>query len=192
LNGEPITNPVSLVLEDQNFRAVQQITTTNGEYLFYDLPASESGYNVVFSQDLNTHLGYDEVASWVWIGPLPVQDGDTIDLPNMEIGLPGLLPVYPSSDSILKLGPITSQNPLVFEWTSYPGESQYWLELRASNTLQVIWQSGFLDSPTVSFDGNLINGDTIRPGSYWWSVSVRLADTKMTISGPLRSFYLTP
>lgn len=188
--GKLLTEQVNLVLENQAYQVIQETTTTNGKFRFENLPTSFDGYNILFSQAKNPQFNSNEIINWAWIGPIAVQDGFEIRLSDIEIGLVGLLPVNPAQDAIINTGPISPINPLVFEWTPYPSASQYWLDLRSANDLQVIWQSGLLNSNTITFDGVLANGNTIQPGSYWWQVSARVNDSFFNISGPLRSFYL--
>lgn len=191
-NTNPLKDNVTLVLEDQAFNVIREVTFLGGEYIFNNLPASPEGYNVLFSQERNPQFGIDEVASWVWIGPIPVQDGDVIRLAEMEIGLLGLHQTNPPPDTFMNLSAISPQNPLIFEWTPYPSATQYWLDLRFGSTLQLVWQSNFLDTNAISFDGILANGEPLHPGTYWWQVSARSEDMLMTITGPLAGFTINP
>jgi hypothetical protein len=192
LNGAPATRAVTLILEDQTYQVIREIVTSTGEFRFENLPSSAQGYNVLFALEKNPDFSFDEVAQWAWIGPIAVNDGDVIRLADMEISLLGFQPLHPPSDSILSVRSITPQTPLVFEWGPYPSADKYWLELRSGRTLQLVWQSGLLDTNTISFDGVLVTGENIPAGSYWWNISARKADANLTISGPLRSFFLSP
>lgn len=192
LHGAQLPQPVTLILEDQEYRIIQEITFSNGEYRFENLPASSEGYNILFAQDRNPQFAVGEVVSWAWIGPIPVQDGDMFLLPNIEIGLLGLRPVNPPDGALLNAGSITPQNPLIFEWDPFPSASHYWVDLRIGPSLQLVWQSEYVNNQTVSFDGILMNGETIQPNSYWWSVGARIDEALITISAPLTSFTLKP
>jgi hypothetical protein len=190
--GSPPDRVVRLVLEDKDYRVVREIEVSGGDYLFEDLPASEEGYNVVFTQDRNPQFSVDEVASWAWIGPTPVGDGDTVFLADLEIGLLGLHQLNPPVDAYLNDNTITSESPLIFEWTPYPLASRYWLDLRYGSALQMVWQSDFVESPSVAFDGNLTDGATIEPGTYWWRVGAQVDGISMTVSGSLAGFTIRP
>lgn len=192
LNGAPLDQPVTLALENQAYQPIQEITFSNGELYFENIPASFEGYNILFSRDKNPHFNPNAVINWAWVGPIVVQDGDVTRLADMEIGALGLQPIFPQQDAILNLDSITAQNPLVFEWRPYPSASGYWIDLRSGSTLNLIWQSVFSDSNTIAFDGILANGEPIPPGSYWWNVSARVEDNFMTISGGLAGFSLNP
>jgi hypothetical protein len=191
LNGLPLTQTVSLILEDQRYNVIQELAVSN-EYVFDNIPPSTEGYNVLFTMDRNPQYSFDEVASWAWIGPVPVQDGDLIRLADLDIALFGLYQLHPPPDTFLSAGSITPQTPLVFEWSPYPSASHYWLDLRTGQSLQMVWQSASLEANSVTFDGILANGEPIQPGTYWWRVSARIDDISMTISGPLAAFTLNP
>jgi hypothetical protein len=192
LNGAPPAQPMTIILEDQNYQVVQEISAESGIYRFDNLVASLEGYNVLFTQASNPHFDTQEVVSWAWIGPIPVQDGDYYLLPHLEIAPFGLVPLSPMDGAIINTDSISSANPLTFDWTAYPGGAQYWMELRAGPALQMVWQSDFVIDPSVAFDGVLINGEPIQAGNYWWSVGVRLDDPRINITGPLAGFTLRP
>ncbi|MGC9349407.1 MAG: hypothetical protein ACP5JG_14810 [Anaerolineae bacterium] len=192
LEGEPPSQAVTLVLENQAYRVVREIEVSDGEYRFENLSASTEGYNVVFTQDRNPQFEVDNVVSWAWIGPTPVGDGDTVRLADLDIGLLGLHQVNPPLDASLDAGTITPESPLVFEWTPYPLASRYWLDLRSGSALQLIWQSDFVESPSVAFEGELTDGKAIDPGTYWWRVSAQVDGIAMTVSGPLAGFTIRP
>jgi hypothetical protein len=191
-HGAPPSRPVTLILEDQEYRVIQEITILNGEYRFENLPASSEGYNVLFAQEQNSQFSAYEVVSWAWLGPIPVKDGDRLHLPAMEIALVGLMPVNPPDGAIISASSITPHNTLVFEWDPFPSASHYWVDLRVGTVLQLVWQSDYVDSPAVSFDGVLMNGEMIQPNSYWWSVGARLEGGLITIAAPLTSLMVKP
>jgi hypothetical protein len=191
-HGAPPSRPVTLILEDQEYRVIQEITILNGEYRFENLPASSEGYNVLFAQEQNSQFSAYEVVSWAWLGPIPVKDGDRLHLPAMEIALVGLMPVNPPDGAIISASSITPHNTLVFEWDPFPSASHYWVDLRVGPVLQLVWQSDYVDSPAVSFDGVLMNGEMIQPNSYWWSVGARLEGGLITIAAPLTSLMVKP
>jgi hypothetical protein len=191
-HGELPTQMLALILEDQAYQVIQEINISTGEYVFANLPVSSEGYNVLFTQSKNPQFGLNEVVSWAWIGPVPVQDGDFHVLPDLQIALVGLDPLKPADGGMLKASSITTQNPLRFEWNAYPAAAQYWVELRAGPALDLVWRSGYIDTTNISFDGILLNGERIPPGSYWWSVGARMNEPLITIASPLRSFTLQP
>jgi hypothetical protein len=191
-HGAPPSRPVTLILEDHEYRVIQEITILNGEYRFENLPASSEGYNVLFAQEQNSQFSAYEVVSWAWLGPIPVKDGDRLHLPAMEIALVGLMPVNPPDGAIISASSITPHNTLVFEWDPFPSASHYWVDLRVGPVLQLVWQSDYVDSPAVSFDGVLMNGEMIQPNSYWWSVGARLEGGLITIAAPLTSLMVKP
>jgi len=191
-HGVPPSRPVTLILEDQEYRVIQEITILNGEYRFENLPASSKGYNVLFAQEQNSQFSAYEVVSWAWLGPIPVKDGDRLHLPAMEIALVGLMPVNPPDGATISASSITPHNTLVFEWDPFPSASHYWVDLRVGPVLQLVWQSDYVDGTAVSFDGVLMNGAMIQPNSYWWSVGARLEGGLITIAAPLTSFMVKP
>jgi hypothetical protein len=191
-HGALPTQTLTLVLEDQTYQVIQEINISNGEYVFANLPASSEGYNVLFTQSKNPQFSPSEVLSWAWIGPVPVQDGDFHVLPDLQVALVGLAPVKPADGGILKASSISAQTPLRFEWSAYPAAAQYWVELRAGSTLELVWRSNYVDTLSVDFDGTLLNGERIVPDSYWWSAGARMNEPLITISNPLRSFTLQP
>jgi hypothetical protein len=186
-----LDEPVLLNLENQDLFTVQQITSPpGGEYTVFDLLPSAKGYSILFSQDINPGFRTDQVVRWGLVRTSPVLTGEMTGMPDLEISLLGLGPVTPLPDAQLTNGPITLDNPLRFEWSAYPAADQYWVELRLNRLSAPVWDSGFIDSTTVNFDGTLWSGATIQPGTYWWSVGVRVDEQAMTISSPVWEFDL--
>jgi hypothetical protein len=192
MGGAPATQSVTLVLEDNQYRAIREVVTSGGEYRFDGLAASDDGYHVVFSHSRNPQFEYDDVVGWSWVGPMRVRDGDVIRLPDMEIGLLGLHQTNPSLDAFVSTASITQERPLVFTWTPYPSASSYWLELRSGSAQRLVWESDFVTSTSVDFEGPLSDGTLLAAGSYWWRVSARIGDGAVTVSGPLAGFTLIP
>jgi hypothetical protein len=192
LDGAPPESAVRLTLEDQATLVVRELEVTGGSYRFEALPASAEGYNVTFTQDRNPEFGVDDVVSWAWIGPAAVRDGCVTSLPDLEIGLLGLHQLNPSLDAFIGMGAATPANPLVFKWTPYPAASRYWVDLHAGGTLARVWQSGVVTTESVAFDGNLDNGETLQPGTYWWRVGAQVDGINLTVSGPLAGFTVRP
>jgi hypothetical protein len=186
------TQTLTLILEDQTYQVIQEIQVSTGEYVFANLPTSIEGYNILFTQSKNQQFAPNEVVSWAWIGPVPVQNGDFHVLPDLQIALVGLDPIKPSDGAIMKAGSITAENPLRFEWSEYSDAAHYWVELRTGPTLELVWRSGYIDALSINFDGVLLNGERISPGGYWWSVGARMKEPLITITSPLRSFTLQP
>lgn len=192
LDGAPPESAVRLTLEDQATLVVRELEVVGGAYRFAALPASAEGYTVAFAQDRNPQFGFDDVVSWAWIGPAEVRDGRVTSLPDLEIGLLGLHQLSPSVDAFLGMGAATPANPLVFAWTPYPDASRYWVDLHAGGTLELVWQSGVVTTESVAFDGNLDNGETLQPGTYWWRVGAQVDGINLTVAGPLAGFTVRP
>jgi hypothetical protein len=191
-HGALPTQTLTLVLEDQTYQVIQEMDISSGEYVFANLPTSPEGYNVLFTQSKNPQFAPNEVVSWAWIGPVPLQNGDFHVLPDLQIALVGLDPIKPSDGAIMKAGSITAENPLRFEWSQYSDAAHYWVELRTGPTLELVWRSGYVDALSINFDGILSDGERISPGGYWWSVGARMKEPLITITSPLRSFTLQP
>ncbi len=192
LQGTPPGPAVTLLLEDPTYQVLREVEVTTGDYRFEALPASADGYRVVFRQHRNPQFDFDDVVAWAWIGPTPVQAGDVIRLPDLEIGLLGLQQINPPPDVFLTSGAITPQEPIEFKWTPYPSASRYWVELLQGSALTLVWRSDFIADPAFAFEGRLADGQAVQPGSYWWRAGAQIEDRAVTLSGPLAGFTLRP
>jgi hypothetical protein len=181
---------VTLTLEDQTYHVLRELEVSGGDYRFENLPASAEGYNVVFAQASNSQFGVEDVVSWAWVGPLAVQDGAVVEVPDLEIGLLGLIQTNPPVDAFVDA--VTPQTPLTFEWTPYPAASRYWVELYAGRTLQRVWQSDAIAATSVVFDGILEGGEVLASGTYWWRIGAEVDGIAMTLAGPLEGFTVRP
>jgi hypothetical protein len=190
LRGEVLDETVRINIENLDLFTVQQITIPGGDYAIYDLAPSVKGYSILFSQDINPGFSLDQVIRWGTVKASPVLAGEMIDLPDLEIGLLGLQPVVPLPDAVITTELVSALNPLRFAWTTYPSAEQYWVELRSNRLSAPVWDSGFISTTSVDFNGTLWSGAAIQPGTYWWSVGAHLNERTMTISGPVWEFTL--
>jgi hypothetical protein len=190
LRGTVLDDAIQLSVENQDTSTVQQITSPGGDYLVYDLIPSVRGYSILFSRDINPGFSQNLVIRWGTVRVSPVLAGDLAELPDLEIGLLGLQPIAPLPEAVVASGPITALNPFRFEWTAYPSADKYWVELRSNRFSAPVWDSGFISTTSIDFNGLLWNGSTIQPGTYWWSIGARVDERAMTISGPLWEFTL--
>ena len=188
--GDVLDEEVVLALENQDIYYVQQLTIPDGEYVVYDLAPASNGYSLLFSQNNNLGFPQNQVIRWGLVKASPVVAGEITSFPDMEISLMGMQPVMPVISAEVSDGPVNAQNPLRFEWTAYPDADQYWLELRANRLSAPIWDSGFISTNSVAFNGVLWSGFAIQPGTYWWSVGVRIDEQAMTIASPAWEFTL--
>lgn len=195
LDGVPIEENVQLILEDQSFNQIAEtIVASNGIYTYYDVPTNLDGYNILFSQDQNDNLGVYEVVSWGWLGPIIVQDGAAIDLPDFDIGLQGFEYTNPTPDSQIPITSITENSPITFQWTGYPYAGTYWVTLLDGDNLNEVWKSGLITNLSVNFNGTLNDSSKIQAGQYWWGVGFQgtLGDYNITAFGFLDGFTVTP
>jgi hypothetical protein len=188
--GQVLDEPVLLDIENQDLFSVQQITSPDGEYTVFNLLPSSRGYSILFSQDINPGFDIDEVIRWGLVRVSPVVSGEVASLPDLEISLQGLRPLAPLPSAQIANGPVTSLNPLRFEWNAYPAADQYWVELRSNRLSAPVWDSGFISATAVDFDGTLWSGASIQPGTYWWSVGVQVDELALTLSSPVWEFQL--
>ena len=188
--GDVLDEEVVLSLENQDIYYIQQLTFPDGEYVVYDLAPAANGYSVLYSQNNNPGLPQNQVIRWGLVKASPVAAGDITSFPDLEISLMGMQPVMPAADAEISDRLVNPQNPLRFEWTTYPGADQYWVELRANRLAAPVWDSGFININAVEFNGILWSGYAIQPGTYWWSVGVRIDERAMTIASPAWEFSL--
>lgn len=195
LNGIPIEENAYLILEDQSFTQIAEtIVSQDGIYTFYDVPTNLDGYNILFSQDHNNDYGVYDVVSWGWLGPIIVQEGSVIDLPDFDVGLQGLEYLNPIPDSQISGSAITENSPLSFQWTGHPYAESYWVTLLDGENFVEIWKSGVMTNPSADFDGRLNDNSIIQPGQYWWVVGFKgtLGDFTITGFGFLDGFTVIP
>lgn len=167
INNAPPASPLALTLENKSYQAIARATTGDGgSYAFPNVPASAEGYNVVFSQDLNPNSQIDRVATWAWLGPVPVRGGQTVDLPALDIALMGLQPSAPAHEGVVPGG-----QPVNFSWTPYPQATGYWLDLSRGDDQQNAWQSPLQPGTSATWDGTVAGQRA--PGTYWWGVGAR-------------------
>ncbi len=183
LDGTPASEGVTLKLEDQTYNVIAETTVgADGVYAFADLEASSGGYNVLFAQEWNTQYGIDQVVSWGWMGPVTVEDGAVVELPDFELSLSGFGQINPEPDATFSTAALSSQTPVVFEWAAYPQAVAYWVDLARGEESEVVWQSTLIQDTSVAFDGTLDGGTHIQPGEYWWGVGARRALGSYTLT----------
>jgi hypothetical protein len=171
LDGQEVEPGVVLVLEDQAFNTVEEITMgPDGRYHFEDLAPTDQGYNVAFSWERNQTYGLDEVVAWGWIGPVAYADQEAVQLPDLDIGLLGLEHIRPEPDAPLSGSSISAARPLTFVWDFHPTAARYWVDILAGPSFERVWRSPFTLSTSIDFDGQLDSGGHIQPGTYWWAI----------------------
>jgi hypothetical protein len=139
-----------------------------------------------------------EVASWAWLeGDAPPDDIAT-ELPDLEISLEvnseRLEQVVPADGASFPVGQISTQTPLAFEWTPYPGATRYWVDLGRESETTPVWQSLLTLFTSASFNGTLTDGTTVTAGAYWWSVGTRkqVGEYQSFVYGWPRSLTIEP
>lgn len=195
LNGTPAGSNVNVRLEDQHYNLIAETTTgTDGVYVFRDLEPSGEGYNVIFAREWNTGYAIDQVVSWGWVGPVAVDDGSVIEVPDFEISLQGFEQINPKPNTVFSAAALSPESPIVFEWTTYPQAMAYWVDLAHGEEQEIIWQSSRVQATFLAFDGKIENGTQIQPGEYWWGVGARrpLGPYMLTIYGYLPVFMIDP
>jgi hypothetical protein len=165
----------------------------DGVYAFTDLQASGEGYNVTFAQEWNSHYGTDQVISWGWFGPVAVEDGMVVELPDFDVSLLGFGQVSPEADATFSAAAISPGNPITFEWTAYPQAAKYWVDLVRGEEQELVWQS-VVQATSLAFDGTLDGGGHIQPGDYWWGVGARRESGSypLTVYGYLPGLIIEP
>jgi hypothetical protein len=183
LNGQAVNDDVLLKLEDAAGHTVAETTVAeDGRFTFANVASSDKGYVVVFAQEWNSQYDVGEVISWGWLGHVPVETGEEVALPDLDISLKGFEQVSPEPNA-----KFSSAEPIQFEWRAYPGASSYWLDLIREDEQNVLWQSAPVQALSLTFDGKTKNGDPIQPGEYWWGVGARrnVNDYTMAVYGYL-------
>jgi hypothetical protein len=193
-DGIPVEAGVTVKLEDPNYTVVGTANTdAQGVYTFDGLTVSSAEFNVLFSKEFNERYDDAEVVSWTWLGPVTVSE-TTTELPDFEVGLLSFEQIHPPPEESLSVDEISAQNLLTFEWTPYPGASVYWVDLMQGDDLNLVWQSPFVDTTAVGFNGTLDDDSHITPGTYWWGVgaSKEVGEYELTAYGYLTAFDITP
>ena len=175
LDGAPAPAGLVLHLQTQAYDAVGETTvTTGGEYSFVNVPDSGEGYDVTFAQEWNdATYQRDTVATWAWLGPVVVQNGAELRLPDLDISLLGMKPLTPTFAAQVSAQAIAAGQPIDFTWSSYPQAGAYWLDLTGDPDNATVWQSPLLQIASGSWNGRSADGAPVAPGEYWWSVGAR-------------------
>jgi hypothetical protein len=169
-----VAEGVVLYLQTQAYTTVQHTTVgAGGEYAFTSVPASSDGYDVTFAQDWNEAYQRDTIATWAWLGPISVQDGAQLRLPDLEISLLGMQPVTPAFAKQISQQAISAQQPISFTWSAYPQADAYWMDISRESDNQTVWQSPLVHGTSADWSGQTSTGAPAGPGTYWWSVGVR-------------------
>ena len=195
MNGTPVAEGVALKLEDRSYNIVAEtIVVADGVYAFTDLEASSEGYNVLFAQEWNPEYEIVQVVSWGWLGPVIVESGAVVPLPDFELSLLGFGQVSPEPNAAIFAAALLPENATVFEWTAYPQAVTYWVDLSPGEELEVVWQSGLVQGTSVTFDGTLDDGAHILPGEYWWGIGARqeLGPYMLTVYGYQQRLSIEP
>lgn len=185
---------VKLKLENQSYSVVAETTVgAEGAYAFSDLEPSSQGYNVTFAQKWNAQYGTDQVVSWGWLGPVAVENGAAVELPDFDVSLLGFSQVNPGPDETFSAAAVSPQDPITFEWAAYPQAVKYWVDLVRGEEQELVRQSVIQDT-SFAFDGTLGNGAHIQPGEYWWGVGARreLGPYKLNVYGYLPGLIIEP
>lgn len=194
LNGAPVGEGVRLKLEDRSYNVIAETTVgAGGVYAFNNLEPSSKGYNVLFAQKWNPQYETDHIVSWAWLGPVAVEDGRVVELPDFDISLLGFGQVSPEADATFSAAALSPNNPITFEWTAYPQAVKYWVDLVRGEEQELVWQS-LIQSTSLAFDGTLGSGAHIQSGEYWWGVGARrdLGPYKLTVYGYLPGLIIEP
>ncbi|TEU12947.1 MAG: hypothetical protein E3J21_19810 [Anaerolineales bacterium] len=194
LDGAPVSGGATLKLENQSYNVIAETTVgADGAYAFTDLEPSSQGYNVLFAQAWNSQYGTDQVVSWGWLGPVSVENGTVVELPDFDVSLLGFSQVNPGPDETFSAAALSPENPITFEWTAYPQAVKYWMDLVRGEAQELVWQS-LIQSTSFAFDGTMGNGAHIQPGEYWWGVGARreLGPYPLTVYGYLPGLIIEP
>jgi len=172
-DGIPVGSGVTLSLEDLSNQTIATASTSDdGTITWANVPASDQGYNVVFSLAANNQFGIDQALSWVWVGPIPLGQGEVIQLADIDISPLGFGQLSPEPEAVYSAAAITPATPLIFQWSPYPETTDYWLDLIRGEE-ENVWQSQLVTAQQVAFDGTLTDGTHIQPDEYWWAVGAR-------------------
>jgi hypothetical protein len=189
-----VSEGVTLKLEGQSYNVVAETTVgADGVYAFPDLEPSSQRYNVTFAQKWNAQYGTDQVVSWGWLGPVAVESGAVVELPDFDVSLLGFSQVSPGPDEAFSAAAISPPNPITFEWAAYPQAVKYWVDLVRGEEQELVWQS-LIQATSFAFDGTVDSEAHIQPGEYWWGVGARreLGPYKLTVYGYLSGLFIEP
>jgi hypothetical protein len=195
LDGVPVDAGAMLVLEDPDLNIVDEARVDDGGvYVFEAVQASTEGYNVLFGQEWNEQYEVDQVITWGWIGPIILEGGAALELPDLDISLLGFEPHSPAPDATFSAAELSAENPITFEWEAYPQATTYWVDLMRGEELVTVWQSPFVGDTSTAFDGTLSDGERIDSGQYWWGVGAQraLGAYTLTVYGYLPSLTIEP
>jgi len=195
LDGVPVSQGATLRLEDQAYNMIAETTVdASGHYVFPDLASSSEGYHVSFAQEWNPQYKINQVISWGWIGPVAVENGAVVELPDLDISLRGFGQLHPAPNATVSAAALSPEAPILFEWNAYPQAVAYWVDLAQGEEQEVVWQSSLSQAVSHVFDGTVDSGVHIQPGEYWWGVGSRrdLGPSPLTVYGYLSVLLVEP
>lgn len=195
VDGAPAGAGVTLRLEDQATNTIAETTTgADGSFAFSNLGPSSEGYNVVFAQEWNEDYEGEQFITWGWMGPVTMDAGAQIDLPDFDISMRGFGQLSPEPNAAFSAATLSAENPIQFEWSDYAQSASYWVDLARGEAADqhVIWQSSLSPAASLAFDGRLGDGDRIQSGAYWWGVGARGATGSypLTVYGQLSALVI--
>jgi hypothetical protein len=85
----------------------------------------------------------------------------------------GFSQISPNMESVYSAAAITQSTPIFFQWTSFPGASDYWVDLVRGEEQALAWQSRLVQNTSAAFGGTLLEGKRIEPGEYWWAAGAQ-------------------
>lgn len=166
-----VTITLEVILSTQDTVVMTTTSDNNGAFQF-EVNYTEKSYNVVFSLESNPQLTpASDYVAWSWIESELIDD---IEIPDLEISSAPDGDLFeqsqPPNNGSYSASQISFQNPLTFEWNSYPQGEQYWVDLGRQGEERTLWSSLAVMDLFVDFDGTLDDDTKISQGTYWWAV----------------------
>jgi len=169
-NGIAVAGVVVAFKDDEASRL--DTTDANGNYGFVTL-APGTSFTLAFYQVNNPQLTpASEIALTALIeGDLPI-GANPIQLPDLEvsINLNGVMFELqgPADGTSYSAAAISLSNPIQFDWSLYYQAENYFVELGASGSDDVSWNSAEVVPTNLMWDGTLGDGSHVTSGTYWW------------------------
>lgn len=175
VNGAPVVQGVLVKFEIENVTTLTTTTDANGYYTFTMSVNSGFNFAATFDQSKNEQFyPGEQITLWAWIAGLIPAPNITAKLPDLEISLtPGgntFQPLTPANGASVSVEPLSSTNPLRFEWNAYPQADRYWFDLTLDGQTETTWQSTEVTTTYFNFNGKVTPTEKISPGNYHWSV----------------------
>jgi hypothetical protein len=170
---ENVTITMEIIVSTQETVILTTTSGVDGVYQF-EVNYLNKEYSIVFSLESNPQLNpSSNYVTWSWIEGILLGD---VEAPDLEIssvlGGATFEQISPTNGSSYSAAQISTENPLKFEWASYPQADQYWVDIKLENEEDYFWSSvGILDT-NVDFNGNSSYApyNKITQGTYWWAV----------------------